>query len=127
MIVFYRLDFIGKAERRRELDLVLRLVRPVSTATLGAYEVRRGERRVMRYLMNIVENAVFVNVFGNVKFISVLIAEAEGNAGVYNRLTVQDILKKLLGYINIGKHLEVWAPFDCGSGFLRSAGVIVSS
>ena len=71
----------------------------------------------MRYLMNIVENAVFVNVFGNVKFISVLIAEAEGNAGVYNRLTVQDILKKLLGYINIGKHLEVWAPFDCGSGF----------
>ena len=61
MIIFYRLDFIGKAERRRELDLVLRLVRPVSAATLGAYEVRRGERRVMRYLMNIVENAVFVN------------------------------------------------------------------
>ena len=36
----------------------------------------------MCYLMNIVEDAVFVNVFGNVKFIAVLIAEAEGNAGV---------------------------------------------
>lgn len=119
MIVFYRLDFIGKAERRRELDLVLRLVRPVSAAALGAYEVRRGERRVMRYLMNIVENAVFVNVFGNVKFISVLIAEAEGNAGVYNRLTVQDILKNSSGIsisVNTsrsGRHLIV-VPVFCG-------------
>ena len=71
----------------------------------------------MCYLIDIVEDAVFVNVFGNVKFIAVLIAEAEGNTGVYDRLTVENILKKLLGYINIGKHLEVGAPFDSGAGF----------
>lgn len=80
----------------------------------------------MCYLIDIVEDAVFVNVFGNVKFIAVLIAEAEGNAGVYDRLTVENILKNSSGIsisVNTsrsGRHLIV-VPVFCGLPELSSA------
>ena len=42
VVVLYGTDLVRKAERRRELDLVLRLVRPVASLALGLDEAGRG-------------------------------------------------------------------------------------
>ena len=47
-----------------------------------------------------------------------MISETEGYAGIHDSLTVQDILKKLLGNVNIRKDLEIGSPFYGRAGLL---------
>ena len=111
MVILYSLYLVGKAESRRELDLILGLVLPVPAAALGAYEIWRGQGRIVGDLVYIVEDAVLIDILRNIEFISILIAEAEGHARIHDRLTVQNVLEKLLGYVDIRKDLKVGTPF----------------
>ena len=129
MVILGQADLIGKAERRGQLDLVFVLILPVASAPLGAYKIRRGKRLITGNFIYIVDNAVFIKIIGNVEFIAVLVAEAEGHARVHDSLTVQDIAEILLGNVYIGKHLKVGLPADGGAGLFavcRAYGELLS-
>ena len=122
MVIFNIGDFVGKAEGRGDLDLVLRLVRPVPALALAFYEFRRRQRAIPRYLLHIVENTVLIAKILCFEFSSRLIAEAEGDAGVHNGLPAQDVLIILSGDVYVGENVHVRLPADGGAGLFPVGG-----
>ena len=101
---------VGKAARARELDLILGLILAVTSAALGLPENGRGQRALSGQLGHIVHDAVFVEELLRLKFSAHLVAEAERDARVDDRLSAQHVGKIRRGDIDISKHVEIGQP-----------------
>ncbi|CDC68065.1 uncharacterized protein BN503_01068 [Oscillibacter sp. CAG:155] len=108
VIVFDDVHPVGKAQGHAELDLVLRLVRPVPALLLRLPEHGGGEGPLAGKLLDIVHDAVFIKKVRLLKLARRrLAAEAEGNAGVHHRLALHDVGKVFRRDGDVGKHIQV--------------------
>ena len=118
MVIFDRVDLVGKAKRCRELDLVFGLVLTVAPLSLGRDHDRGGQRPFARDLADIVHDPVLIAEFLRLKLPAVLYPQTECDARVHDSLTVQHVFKILYRDIDIGEYLAVRAPFDQRAGLL---------
>ena len=112
VVVFNVIDAVGKAERRRDLHLILRLIRAVAAAALGLDERRDGQCVLPGQLLNVVEDAVGIAVVRRLKRAAALHAQAERHAAVDHSLPVQHVLKIALGHVDVREHLQIRPPAD---------------
>ena len=113
---------VGKAARAGELDLVLRFIFAVTSAALRLPENGRGQRALSGQLGHIVHDAVFVEELLRLKFSAHLVAEAERDARVDDRLSAQHVGKIRRGNIDISKHVEIGQPARERAGLLAAVG-----
>ena len=118
VVVFKHRSAVCKAERSRELNLIFGLVLAVFALALCRDEHRLRERALSRKLLHIVHDAVFVSVLPDIEAFPVLDFQPEGDTRVDNGLSVQDIVKVFLRYVDVGKNLGIGLPADHGAGFL---------
>ena len=118
MIVFDRVDLVGKAERCRQLDFVFGLVLAVAPLALGRDHDRGGQGSLSRDLADIIHDPVLITEFFRLKLPAVLYPQTECDARVHDSLAVQHVFKVLYRNINIGEHLAVRTPFDQRAGLL---------
>ena len=110
-------DPVGKADRRAELDLILRLVRPVPAPLFRLPEDRGRQASLSRQLRHIVLDAVFIKKFRLLKGPRLrLVPEAEGDAGVHYRLALHHIRKILRRNGRVGEHIQIRQPPGPGAG-----------
>ena len=113
---------VGKAAGARELDLILRFIFAVAAAALRLPENGRGQRALARQLGHIVHDAVFVEELLRLKFSAHLVAEAERDARVDDRLSAQHVGKIRRGDVDVGKHVEIGQPARERAGLLAAVG-----
>ena len=83
----------------------------------------RGEGALAGQLRHIVHDAVGVAVVPGDEFAALLQAQPEGDPGVDHGLPVQDVVKILLGDIDVGEDLDVRPPADGGAGLFPVGGL----
>ena len=107
---------VGKSERDRQLDPVLRFVRTVTPAAFGFGVLHRGERFFACDFLYIVGYAVFIQklLFLHAGF--GLTPQDEQQALVDDRLPLEDLLIIRNRDVNIGKNIQVRAPADAAAG-----------
>ena len=118
VVVFNVIDAVGKAERRRDLHLILRLVRAVAAAALGLDEGRDGQCILPGELLDIVKDTVGIAVVRRLERAAALHAQAERHAAVDHGLPVQHVLKIALGHVDVREHLQIRPPADGRAGLL---------
>ena len=116
VVILQHVHAVGKAERRGDLDLVLRLVRAVAALALGLDEVRLRERVFSGELLHIVADAVGIEKFLGAEFAVFLDAQHKGDALIDDRLPVQHILKVFHGHVDVRKDVEIRLPADGRAG-----------
>ena len=117
VVILDGVDLVREAERRRELDLVLRLVRAVTALALGLDEAGRGERLLPRYLRHVVEDAVLVEEVRRLKLArGYLVSEPEGDARVDHGLALERGGVVLERDVYVREYLEVRPPADVRTG-----------
>ena len=113
---------VGKAHGHAELDLVLRLVRPVPALLLRLPEHGGGKGPLAGKLLDIVHDAVFIEEVRLLKLAQRrLAAEAEGDALVHHRLALHDVGKVLRRDGDVGEHIQVRQPAGAGAGLFLLA------
>ena len=118
MVIFDRVDLVGKAKRCRELDLVFGLVLTVASLALGRDHDRGGQRPFARDLADIVHDPVLIAEFLRLKLPAALYPQAEGDARVDDSLAMKHVLEVFDRDIDIGEYLAVRTPFDQRAGLL---------
>ena len=118
VVILQTADAVGEAQGGGDADLVLRLVLAVAALALGLPELRHGERLLARDLVDIIQYPVGIAVVGLREFPVFLVAEGKGHARVDDGLALEDVLKVLLGDIDVGEDLEIGLPAEDGAGGL---------
>ena len=116
VVVFHHGVLVGKAAGDVQLYLVLGLVCPVPAPAFALPAHRLGEGIQPRQLPNIVGDAVFIEEILRVKGRAVLIAQPEGDPGVYHGLALHHIPVVVRGDADVRKHVQVRQPVDAGAG-----------
>ena len=117
MVVFQELDPIGEAERHRQLDLILILVRTVASALLGFPILDVGQGGISDDFSYIVGQTVFI-AEGFLCKAAVLLfhPQQEGQPLIDHRLLFKYI-PKIIGWdVDVGKDLQVRLPTLAASG-----------
>ena len=123
MVVFNPAHLIGKAQRRRDLHLIFRLVLPVAPLALGLPILGHGHGTILGELGDIVQNALFIEEVPGIEFPrGNLPAEAEGDAGVDHGLALERVLEEVHRHVDVGEHVEVWEPVEERAGLLPVGG-----
>ena len=122
MIVLQTAHLIGETERGGDFHLIIVHIGPVAAFSLGFPELGHGHGLAVGELRHIVQNALLIAELRGLKFAVFFTAEPECNTGVDHRLPLEDVEKKLLGDIDIGKHLQIRQPAKLGAGLLAAVG-----
>ena len=129
MVVFKDVNSIGNAEGNLCHKSVFRLVFAVTTRNLAHFpENGLGDSRISCKSGNVVGYAVGVNEFLlEERAVLVFILEDKFQSCVNNCLLFEDLAEKVLGDLDIRKHLKVGAPVCDGTRslflFLKGAGL----
>ena len=107
-----------KAECEIHLEVIFRSVLTVTAAALAADDDRFAQR-VSGILLKVLNNAVLVGIrLFDSGAVVIFIGQGKGNAAVDGGLPAQCSVKIVKADVDIGKNLEVGAPFDARSGSL---------
>ena len=118
---------VGEAEGHVQLNLVLRLVRPVAATALRRPDLHVGEGLLARQFPHIVGDAVFIDELLGVEAAAVLRPENEHQALVDDSLPAQNIPEILNRHRDIGEHLQIWLPADDGAGVPLSVRLLLQA
>ena len=121
MVILFHLDLVREADRRVDDDLVIVLVGAVAAGGLGVPELDPGERLFLDGLLQVVRDAVFINVLigleaGRGRARLDLVLQDELEAVVDDGLTAQDVLEVLERDVDVREDLEVRFPGDARPG-----------
>ena len=121
VVVLFHLDLVREADRRVDDDLVIVLVGAVAAGGLGVPELDPGERLFLDGLLQVVRDAVFINVLigleaGRGRARLDLVLQDELEAVVDDGLTAQDVLEVLERDVDVREDLEVRFPGDARPG-----------
>ena len=119
VVVFHHFDGIGEAEGDVRLQLVLRLVLPITPLRFQVPEHRRCQTVLPDGFRDVVGNAVFIEEFLFLR-LACLVHDAQNKVHpcVDHRLPVQHVFEEFGRNGNVGKNFPVGAPANDRPGRL---------